>query len=89
MDDPRAPPRNLFELLLIERGEAMSRLKAVATDPLLPLASATEAKRLAALCADLAEEGSLAREGYRLAMRATGVTAGHLIRQRVLTEAKR
>lgn len=139
-------------------GEALSRLKAVATDPLLPLASATEAKRLAALCVDLAEEGSLAREGYRLAMRAllaliaievvrlsvsrarsgtvtltradarvevlrrlvdehfrkerlisfyaaklamtpdrlndhvkraTGVTAGHLIRQRVLTEAKR
>jgi AraC family transcriptional activator of pobA len=141
-----------------QSGEALSRLKAAAADPLLPLASATEAKRLAMLCTDLAEEGSLAREGYRLAMRgllaliaievvrlavsrarsgevtltradarvvqlrrlvdehfrkerlisfyagklamtpdrlndhvkrATGVTAGHLIRQRVLTEAKR
>ena len=139
-------------------GEALGRLKAVAVDPLLPLASAAEAKRLAGLCADLNEEASLAREGYRLAMRAllaliaievvrlavsrarsgavtlvpadarveelrrlvdqhfrkerlisfyagrlamtadrlndhvkraTGVTAGHLIRQRVLTEAKR
>jgi AraC family transcriptional activator of pobA len=139
-------------------GEALVRLKAVAADPLLPLASRAEAKRLSTLCADLNEEASLAREGYRLAMRAhlaliaievvrlaasrarsgevtlsptdarveelrrlidghfrkerlisfyagqlamtadrlndhvkraTGVTAGHLIRQRVLTEAKR
>lgn len=139
-------------------GEALARLKAVAADPLLPLSSAAESKRLAMLCADLNEETSLAREGYRLAMRgllaliaievvrlgvsrarsgavtlsradarvealrklvdehfrkerlisfyadklamtpdrlndhvkrATGVTAGHLIRQRVLTEAKR
>jgi AraC family transcriptional activator of pobA len=138
--------------------EAVARLKAVAADPLVPLADAGEAKRLSALCADLHEEGALAREGYRLAMRAllaliaievvrlavsrarsgsvtltradaqveelrrlleqhfrkervigfyaaklsmtpdrlndhvkraTGVTAGHLIRQRVLTEAKR
>jgi AraC family transcriptional activator of pobA len=141
-----------------QSGEALSRLKAVAADPLMPLTGVSEAKRLAALCTDLAEEGSLAREGYRLAMRgllaliaievvrlaasrarsgavtltradarveqlrslvddnfrkerlisfyaeklamtpdrlndhvkrATGVTAGHLIRQRVLTEAKR
>src|SRR5665213_2924444 len=133
-------------------------LKALAADPLVPLTGVTEAKRLATLCADLNEEASLAREGYRLAMRgllaliaievvrlavsrarsgtvtltradarveelrrlldenfrkerlisfyagklamtadrlndhvkrATGVTAGHLIRQRVLTEAKR
>jgi len=139
-------------------GEALARLKAVAADPLLPLANNTELKRLARLCADLQEEGALAREGYRLAMRgllaliaievvrlgvsrarsgavtlmradarveelralldahfrrerqigfyagklamtpdrlndhvkrATGVTAGHMIRQRVLTEAKR
>jgi AraC family transcriptional activator of pobA len=139
-------------------GEALGRLKAVAVEPLLPLASAAEATRLAGLCADLNEEASLAREGYRMAMRAllalmaievvrlavsrarsgtvtlvpadarvedlrrlvdqhfrkerlisfyaaklamtadrlndhvkraTGVTAGHLIRQRVLTEAKR
>jgi AraC family transcriptional regulator, transcriptional activator of pobA len=141
-----------------QSGEALARLKAVAVDPLLPLADAAEAKRLAMLCADLNEEASLAREGYRLAMRAllaqiaievvrlavsrarsgavtlaradarveelrllvdehfrkerlisfyaaklamtpdrlndhvkraSGVTAGHMIRQRVLTEAKR
>jgi AraC family transcriptional activator of pobA len=138
-----------------QSGEALARLKAVATEP---LASAMETKRLSALCADLYEEDSLAREGHRLAMRgllaliaievvrlaasrarsgtvtlsrsdarvdelrrlvdehfrkerllrfyaeklamtpdrlndhvkrAAGVTAGHLIRQRVLTEAKR
>jgi AraC family transcriptional activator of pobA len=141
-----------------QSGEAMARLKMVATDPLLPLADASEVKRLSALCADLKDEASLAREGFRLAMRglltlivievvrlavsrsrsgavtlsrrdarveelrrlldahfrkerlisfyaeklamtadrlndhvkrATGVTAGHMIRQRVLTEAKR
>jgi len=139
-------------------GEALARLKSAAAEPLVPLASLDEAKRLSALCAELDEESSLAREGYRLAMRAllaliaievvrlavsrarsgsvtlsradarveqlrrlvdenfrqerlisfyaeklamtadrlndhvkraTGVTAGHLIRQRVLTEAKR
>jgi AraC family transcriptional activator of pobA len=139
-------------------GESLARLKSVAVDPLVPLAEAAEARRLSMLCADLHEESSLAREGYRLAMRgllaliaievvrlavsrarsgtvtlsradarvdelrklvdehfrqerlisfyaeklamtpdrlndhvkrATGVTAGHLIRQRVLTEAKR
>jgi len=141
-----------------QSGEAMARLKMVAADPLLPLADASEVKRLSALCADLNEEASLAREGFRLAMRGlltlivievvrlavsrsrsgavtlsrkdarveelrrlldehfrkerlisfyakrlamtpdrlndhvkrvTGVTAGHMIRQRVLTEAKR
>jgi len=141
-----------------QSGEAMARLKMVAAGPLLPLADASEVKRLSALCADLREEASLAREGFRLAMRglltliaievvrlavsrsrsgavtltrkdarveelrrlldehfrkerlisfyagklamtadrlndhvkrATGVTAGHMIRQRVLTEAKR
>ena len=141
-----------------QSGEAMARLKTVAADPLLPLADASEVKRLSALCADLKEEASLARERFRLAMRglltlivievvrlavsrsrsgavtltrkdarveelrrlldehfrkerlisfyaeklamtadrlndhvkrATGVTAGHMIRQRVLTEAKR
>jgi AraC family transcriptional activator of pobA len=141
-----------------QSGEALARLKAVAVDPLVPLSSVAETTRLSALCADLDEEVSLAREGYRIAMRgllaliaievvrlgvsrartgtvtlqpadarvdelrrlidehfrkerlisfyaeklamtadrlndhvkrATGVTAGHLIRQRVLTEAKR
>lgn len=141
-----------------QSGQALARLKAVAVNPLVPLAGAGEARRLSQLCADLYEEDSVAREGYRLAMRAqlaliaievvrlgvsrarsgsvtltrtdarveqlrqlidehfrkerlisfyaeklamtadrlndhvkraTGVTAGHLIRQRVLTEAKR
>ena len=139
-------------------GEALARLRAVAAYPLLPLVHSAEARRLSALCVELNEETSLAREGYRIAMRAqlaliaievvrlaasrnrsdavtfvpadarvdelrrlidanfrkerliifyaktlamtadrlndhakraTGVTAGHLIRQRVLTEAKR
>src|SRR5580704_13210546 len=139
-------------------GEAMARLKALATQPVVPVADIAEVKRLSTLCADLYEERFLAREGFRLAMhgylaliaievarlaasrarsgtvtlrpadptveklrrlvednfrrerllgfyaekllmtpdrlndhvkRATGVTAGHLIRQRVLTEAKR
>jgi AraC family transcriptional regulator, transcriptional activator of pobA len=139
-------------------GEALARLNALAAEPVVPLADSSECARLGALCGDLYEEGFLAREGYRLAMRgllaliaievvrlaasrartgavtlhpadatvdtlrklveehfrkerllafyaeklamtvdrlndhvkrATGVTAGHLIRQRVLTEAKR
>jgi AraC family transcriptional regulator, transcriptional activator of pobA len=139
-------------------GEALARLKALAADPVVPLAGEAEARRLATLCAEMHEEGFLAREGHRLSMRAylaliaievarlaasrartgavtlrpadptvdalrrlveehfrkqrqigfyagrlamtsdrlndhvkrsTGVTAGHLIRQRVLTEAKR
>jgi AraC family transcriptional activator of pobA len=139
-------------------GEALARLKGVAGEPILPLADRAELKRLSALCADLAEEGFLAREGAAIAMRsllaliavevvrlkvsrartgavtlapadprveqlralieqhfrrertigfyadslsmtadrlndhvkrAIGVTAGHLIRQRVLAEAKR
>jgi AraC family transcriptional activator of pobA len=145
--------------LLTERaGEALSRLRALAAQPIIPIAEDAERSRLSALCAELSEEGSLAREGYRLAMRgllaliaigvarlaasrartgsvtlqpadatvaqlralvdeffrkerqlgfyaerlgmtidrlndhvkrATGVTAGHLVRQRVLSEAKR
>jgi len=139
-------------------GEALSRLRALAAHPIIPIADDAERARLSALCTELSEEGSLAREGYRVAMRgllaliavgvarlaasrartgsvtlqpadatvarlralvdeffrgehqlgfyaeklgmtvdrlndhvkrATGVTAGHLIRQRVLTEAKR
>jgi AraC family transcriptional activator of pobA len=137
------------------RGEALSRLKALAADPVIALA---DGRRLSALAAELHEERFLARPGFRIAMRgllaliavevgriagnrtratpvaiaptdatvaalrklvednfqkerqlafyaktlgmtidrlndhvkrATGVTAGHLIRQRVLTEAKR
>jgi AraC family transcriptional activator of pobA len=138
-------------------GEGIARLRALAADPVLPLAE-FDLTRLSKLCAALDEERFLAREGYRLAMRghlallaiglvrlaasrartgavtlrpadptiealrrlieenyrqerqldfyagklvmtvdrlndavkrATGVTAGHLVRQRVLTEAKR
>jgi AraC family transcriptional regulator, transcriptional activator of pobA len=139
-------------------GEALSRLRMLAAHPIVPITDEAERARLSGLCAELFEEGSLAREGYRMAMRgllaliavgvarlaasrartgsvtlqpadatvaqlralvdeffraehqlgfyaeklgmtvdrlndhvkrATGVTAGHLIRQRVLTEAKR
>jgi len=139
-------------------GEALSRLRALAAHPIIPIAGEAERARLSVLCVELFEEGSLAREGYRMAMRsllaliavgvarlaasrartgsvtlqpadatvaqlrtlvdeyfrrehqlgfyaeklgmtvdrlndhvkrATGVTAGHLIRQRLLTEAKR
>ncbi len=139
-------------------GEALSRLRALAAQPIIPIQEETARERLSALYAELFEEHSLAREGYRLAMRgllaliaigvarlaasrartgsvtlqpadatvaqlralvdeffrserqlgfyadklamtvdrlndhvkrAIGVTAGHLIRQRVLTEAKR
>jgi AraC family transcriptional activator of pobA len=139
-------------------GEGAARLKALAAEPVVPLADPAEGARLARLCSDLYEEASLAREGHRLATRgllalvavevarlsasrartgsvtlaptdatvealrrlvedhfrreryiafyaerlamtpdrlndhvkrAIGVTAGHLIRQRMLTEAKR
>jgi AraC family transcriptional activator of pobA len=137
---------------------AWSRLRALAADPVVPLATLAEGKRVSDLCGELYQERFLAREGFRVAMRgllaliavevvrlaasrarsgavtlapfdatvealralieehfrherllafyaeklamtpdrlndhvkrATGVTAGHLIRQRVLTEAKR
>ena len=145
-------------LLADRAGEALSRLRALAVQPIVPIAEDAERSRLSTLCAELFEESSLAREGYRLAMRgllaliaigvarlaasrartgsvtlqpadatvarlralvdeffrkerqlgfyaeklgmtidrlndhvkrATGVTAGHLVRQRVLSEAKR
>jgi AraC family transcriptional regulator, transcriptional activator of pobA len=138
-------------------GEALSRLRALAAHPIVPIDDEAMWARLAALCSELCEEASLAREGYRVAMRgllaliaigvarlaasrartgsatlqpadatvaqlrtlvdeffrrehqlgfyaeklnmtidrlndhvkrATGVTAGHLVRQRVLNEAK-
>jgi AraC family transcriptional activator of pobA len=139
-------------------GQALARLRALAAQPVIPIADETERARLSALCAELFEEHSLAREGYRLAIRgllaliavgvvrlaasrartgsvtlqpadatvtrlrtlvdeyfrqehqlgfyaeklamtvdrlndhvkrSTGITAGHLVRQRLLTEAKR
>jgi AraC family transcriptional activator of pobA len=141
-----------------QSAEAIARLRALAAEPLVPLDSDDEVRRLSGLCNDLYHERFLAREGHRLATRAllaliaieaarlaasrartgsvtlapadptlqalralvdeqfrvhrqiafyadrlnmtadrlndlvkraTGVTAGHLIRQRVLTEAKR
>lgn len=149
---------DVVDALGARSGEALARLRAVAADPLVPLAGASEVRRLSELCAELHEESALAREGFRLAMRsllaliaievvrlaasrarsgtvtlsradacveqlralieehfrrerlisfyagrlamtadrlndhvkrAIGVTAGHLIRQRVLIEAKR
>jgi AraC family transcriptional regulator, transcriptional activator of pobA len=144
---------------LADRGDAaLARLRALAAQPVVPIADATELVRLSQLCTELNEEHSFAREGYRLALRgfliliavgvarlaasrarsgavtlhpadatvaqlrtlvdeffrkerllgfyaeklgmtvdrlndhvkrSTGVTAGHLVRQRVLTEAKR
>lgn len=137
---------------------AATQLKAMATEPIVAIETQREGGRLSRLCADLHQESFLARDGYRLAMRAllaliaievgrqsanrarsgaiplapadgtvetlkrlveenfrserqigfyadrlamtpdrlndhvkraAGVTAGHLIRQRVLTEAKR
>src|SRR5262249_56115412 len=48
------------------RGEALSRLKALAADPVIALA---DGKRLSALAAELHEERFLARPGFRIAMR--------------------
>jgi AraC family transcriptional regulator, transcriptional activator of pobA len=139
-------------------GEAVAQLKAMAAEPIVALDAARECAKVSRLCAELHQEGFLARDGHRLAMRAllaliaievgrqsasrarsgsvtlapadgtvetlkriveenfrkerqigfyaerlamtsdrlndhvkraAGVTAGHLIRQRVLTEAKR
>src|SRR5262249_40259355 len=50
-------------------GEAMARLNALASEPIVPVTDAAVLKRLSALCADLHEERFLAREGFRLAMR--------------------
>lgn len=144
--------------MLGERSGALARLRALAAEPVVPLAEGDACARLSAWCRELHEERFLAREGWRFAMRgylaliaiavarlaasrartgavtlrpadptvetlrrlveehfrkerqlafyadrlavtpdrlndhvkrATGVTAGHLIRHRVLTEAKR
>ncbi|HTV29641.1 MAG TPA: AraC family ligand binding domain-containing protein, partial [Xanthobacteraceae bacterium] len=50
-------------------GEALARLRALAAHPIVPISDGAERQRLSALCAELNEEHSLAREGYRLAMR--------------------
>jgi AraC family transcriptional activator of pobA len=50
-------------------GEALTRLRALASQPVIPLADDGERSRLSALCSELNEEHSLVREGHRLAMR--------------------
>src|SRR6202011_6233429 len=50
-------------------GEALARLRALAAQPVIPVGDEAERARLSALCAELFEEHSLAREGFRLAMR--------------------
>src|ERR1700745_4331542 len=50
-------------------GEALSRLRSLAAEPVIPLDDETECVRLFAFAAELLDEYSLAREGYRLAMR--------------------
>ncbi len=49
------------------RGEALARLKSLADDPIVPLPA--DHARISALAAELHEERSLARPGYRIAMR--------------------
>jgi AraC family transcriptional regulator, transcriptional activator of pobA len=51
-------------------GAALSRLKALAADPIVAFNRVEESARLLALCRDLDDERFLARDGYRLALRA-------------------
>ena len=70
-------------------GEALSRLRALAAHPIIPIGGESERTRLSALCAELFEEGSLAREGYRMAMRSLlaliAVTVARLAASRART----
>jgi len=149
---------DVAQMLGERSGEAIAQLNAMATEPVMGFDPERDGGRLVQLCRDLYQESFLARDGYKLAMRAllaliaieiarqsasrarsgsmtlvpadvtvealkrlveanfqrerqigfyasalamtpdrlndhvkraAGVTAGHLIRQRVLTEAKR
>ena len=60
---------DVAEALGDRSGEALKRLKQLAAEPVIPLGHAAEVGRLSSLCRDLHEEGFLAREGFRLAMR--------------------
>src|SRR5258707_11781685 len=60
---------DVAEALGERTGEALARLKALAAEPVVPLASEAEITRLSGLCADLHEERFLARDGFRIAMR--------------------
>jgi AraC family transcriptional regulator, transcriptional activator of pobA len=72
-------------------GEALSRLRALAAHPIIPMAGEADRTRLSDLCAELFEEGSLAREGYRMAMRSLlaliAVTVARLAASRARTGA--
>jgi len=50
-------------------GEVLLHLRETAGHPIVPIADEAERTRLSALCNELFEEGSLARQGYRVAMR--------------------
>ena len=60
---------DVAEALGDRSGESLKRLKALAAEPVIPLGNSAETARLSSLCRDLHEEGFLAREGFRLAMR--------------------
>src|SRR5688572_13217489 len=53
-----------------QSAEALARLRALAAEPVVPLDSDDEVRRLSGLCNDLYHERFLAREGHRLATRA-------------------
>jgi AraC family transcriptional activator of pobA len=57
------------EPLIDRAGNALARMRALAAEPVIPIGDEVERAQLSALCAALFEEGGLAREGYRLAMR--------------------
>src|SRR5262249_38033035 len=50
-------PEDVTEALGEQSGAARARLRALAAEPMVPLADGTEAKRLFGLCAELNEEG--------------------------------
>ena len=94
--------RNLFQILLIERGGGEMTFEAATIGfdaPCAILVPATVDALRKLVEEHFHKERQLAFYADKLAMtvdrlndhvrRATGVTAGHLIRQRVLTEAKR
>src|SRR5579863_1604371 len=57
------------EPLTDRAGDALVRMRALAAEPIVPIDDEVENVRLSALCRELSEEASLARGGYRFAMR--------------------
>ncbi len=96
--DTRTAQRALLVLLAVELSRASAQEERFAAVP-LRRADATVAELRGLIEADFRTSRRLADYGAKLGMtadrlnehckRATGVTAGHLLRQRVLTEAKR